>query len=304
MPVTWTMLVAVGTGGALGAVARFAVWRQVNLWLGTLLPWGTLAVNVLGFVIRDQDTDSFTLPSLTIPSRGRLVLAVNGNTSQNGGVIADFVWPSGSFYIANGSDEIEVVDTTGQVLDSVVYDNGLTFPDPTGDSVERIDLKALPYAFNFAEATTTFGAGDNGTPGFTNSVDATEPWISLTPGGNFGIGTQATLTISAGFSLGGRAYGLSISECGTPGIELTPSGRVVDLCPTPLFNLVVQNPDLPGLLSGFQGSLNIFGFATPTINVPSDPSFVGSTFFMSGVVFDSSAPNGVLLIDNVIATVN
>jgi len=48
MPVTWTMLVAVGTGGALGAVARFAVWRQVNLWLGTLLPWGTLAVNVLG----------------------------------------------------------------------------------------------------------------------------------------------------------------------------------------------------------------------------------------------------------------
>lgn len=48
MHVTWTMLVAMGIGGALGAVARFAVWRQMNLWLGTLLPWGTLAVNVLG----------------------------------------------------------------------------------------------------------------------------------------------------------------------------------------------------------------------------------------------------------------
>ncbi len=48
MPVTWTMLVAVGTGGALGAVARFAVSRQVSLWLGAALPWGTLAVNVLG----------------------------------------------------------------------------------------------------------------------------------------------------------------------------------------------------------------------------------------------------------------
>lgn len=262
------------------------------------------AVNLLGFVIRDQDTDCFTLPSLAIPPRDRLVLAVNGNTSQNGGVTADYVWPSGSFFIANGSDEIEVLDATGQMLDSVVYDNGLTFPDPTGASVERIDLKALPYAFNFAEATTTFGAGDHGTPGFTNSTDATEPWISLTPGGNFGIGTQATLTISAGLSLGGRAYGLSISECGAPGIELVPSGRVVDLCPTPLFNLVAQNPNLPGLLSGFQASLNIFGFATATINVPSTPSFVGSTFFISGVVFDSSAANGMLVIDNVIATVN
>ncbi len=48
MPVTWTMLVAVGTGGALGAVARFAVSRQVSLWLGAAFPWGTLAVNVLG----------------------------------------------------------------------------------------------------------------------------------------------------------------------------------------------------------------------------------------------------------------
>ena len=261
-------------------------------------------LNLLGFVIRDQGADSFTLPSLTIPTRGRLVLAVNGNSSQNGGVVADFVWPSGAFFIANGSDEIEVVDATGQVLDSVVYDNGLTFPDPTGDSVERVDLKALPYGPNFAEATTSFGAGDNGTPGYTNSVDATGPWISLTAGGNFGIGTSATLTINAAFSLGGAAYGLSMSECGAPGIELVPSGRVVDLCPTPLFNLVAQNPDIPGLISGFQGSLNIFGFSTATINVPPDPSFIGSTFFLSGVVFDSGAPNGMWLIDNVLAVVN
>ena len=48
MHVTWTMLVAMGIGGALGAVARFAVSRQVNLWLGAMIPWGTLAVNVLG----------------------------------------------------------------------------------------------------------------------------------------------------------------------------------------------------------------------------------------------------------------
>lgn len=66
MPVTWTMLVAVGTGGALGAVARFAVWRQVNLWLGTLLPWGTLAVNVLG---------SFLLGFLAVWFRSRLELS-------------------------------------------------------------------------------------------------------------------------------------------------------------------------------------------------------------------------------------
>ncbi len=35
-------------GGALGAVARYAVGGWVHAWAGAAYPWGTLAVNVVG----------------------------------------------------------------------------------------------------------------------------------------------------------------------------------------------------------------------------------------------------------------
>lgn len=39
---------AVAAGGALGAVARFAVSRGAAAWFGTEFPWGTLIVNAAG----------------------------------------------------------------------------------------------------------------------------------------------------------------------------------------------------------------------------------------------------------------
>jgi CrcB protein len=35
-------------GGGIGSVLRFAVYQGARLWLPASLPWGTLAVNVLG----------------------------------------------------------------------------------------------------------------------------------------------------------------------------------------------------------------------------------------------------------------
>ena len=89
-----------------------------------------------------------------------------------------------------------------------------------------------------------------------------------------------------------------------PGLELVPSGRVVDLCPTPLAWYVVQTPTIPGLLSGFQGSLNLLGHAVATIQVPNLPAFSGARFHVSGVVFDSGAPMGLWVMDNVRVTLN
>ncbi len=43
-----TQWLAVAAGGALGAVARFAVARGMTAWLGPGFPFGTLSVNVLG----------------------------------------------------------------------------------------------------------------------------------------------------------------------------------------------------------------------------------------------------------------
>jgi fluoride exporter len=38
----------VGVGGFVGAVLRYGASRGLRAWLGEALPWGTLAVNVLG----------------------------------------------------------------------------------------------------------------------------------------------------------------------------------------------------------------------------------------------------------------
>ena len=41
-------LAAIAVGGGCGSVARFLVAREMERWLGNFLPYGTLAVNVLG----------------------------------------------------------------------------------------------------------------------------------------------------------------------------------------------------------------------------------------------------------------
>lgn len=45
------LIALVAAGGAAGSVARYAVGIWCAAWFGTALPWGTLAVNVLGSAI-------------------------------------------------------------------------------------------------------------------------------------------------------------------------------------------------------------------------------------------------------------
>lgn len=45
------LVMAIATGGAIGAVARHFVSHQIALWLGHGFPWGTLAVNVAGSLV-------------------------------------------------------------------------------------------------------------------------------------------------------------------------------------------------------------------------------------------------------------
>ena len=41
-------IAAIAIGGGCGSVARFLVAREMECWLGDFMPYGTLAVNVLG----------------------------------------------------------------------------------------------------------------------------------------------------------------------------------------------------------------------------------------------------------------
>ncbi len=45
------ILLYVGLGGALGAMARYAMVTGISHWLGTGFPFGTLLVNILGCLL-------------------------------------------------------------------------------------------------------------------------------------------------------------------------------------------------------------------------------------------------------------
>ncbi len=43
-----TLLLSIGLGGFMGAIARFSLSAMVNKLSGSPFPWGTLSVNILG----------------------------------------------------------------------------------------------------------------------------------------------------------------------------------------------------------------------------------------------------------------
>ncbi|MCQ4160225.1 CrcB family protein [Roseomonas sp. GC11] len=50
-PFSPLLLALVAAGGAAGSVLRYAVGVWCAAWFGTALPWGTLAVNVIGSAV-------------------------------------------------------------------------------------------------------------------------------------------------------------------------------------------------------------------------------------------------------------
>src|SRR4029079_2000 len=63
--------------------------------------------------------------------------------------------------------------------DEVSYDDGATFPDPNGQSMNldpgSYDAVANDLGVNWCAATTPFGAGDFGSPGTANEVCGAGP---------------------------------------------------------------------------------------------------------------------------------
>jgi hypothetical protein len=98
------------------------------------------------------------------------VLAVNGNTNLNGGVVADYVYTTIS--LGNSDDGISLKLPSGELIDSVVWDNGSTFPDPSGASMnldnDSLDSVSNDVGSNWCVASSAYGSGDLGTPGSVN----------------------------------------------------------------------------------------------------------------------------------------
>jgi len=147
-----------------------AVFDSSGEWF-ELFNAGLTGVDINGWTIEDDDFDSHVINNggpLVISSGGFLVLGNNADFSTNGGVTVDYQF-SGMF-IANGGDELVLLDGSLIEIDRVEYDGGPVFPDPTGASMALMNLLAdNNVGSNWATSTSPFGSGDLGTPGRCNS---------------------------------------------------------------------------------------------------------------------------------------
>jgi len=125
------------------------------------------SINMNGLIIKDDGTNTFTVGSDVIIAAGAYALfAENADHLTNGGLpTVDYDYPS-TFVLANGDDEIVIMDGTTEI-DRVNYDGGPSFPDPNGASMMLVDVSYdNNVGANWAEESNeTYGDGDYGTPG-------------------------------------------------------------------------------------------------------------------------------------------
>ncbi len=137
----------------------------------------TSDIDMENWVISDEGSNNFTINgSLIVPAQGYTVLGEESDTSVNGGAPVDYAWGTNTnFTLGNGEDEIIIscgVDSNGdpEVIDQVAYDNGDTFPDESGYSMQLLadsyNSSDNDIGANWVVSVSEFGDnGDHGTPG-------------------------------------------------------------------------------------------------------------------------------------------
>ena len=122
------------------------------------------------WTVNDNGSNVFVINNdapLIVPAGGFLVLGNNADEGSNGGVSVDYEYSG--FFLANGDDEIVLLDGSLAEVDRVEWDGGPDFPDPTGASMALIDTALDNNAgANWCTAASPFGVGDSGTPGQVN----------------------------------------------------------------------------------------------------------------------------------------
>tara|TARA_R110002051_G_C8714535_1_gene495964 strand:+ start:62 stop:1897 length:1836 start_codon:yes stop_codon:yes gene_type:complete len=132
-------------------------------------------IQLQGWTIKSLTTDSkddIIKISLIVPANGYLVFGENADISTNGGVTVDYQYDS-KIFLGNGSDSI-ALECGGTIIDGVSWDDGATFPDPNGASMElateKYNATDNDNGSNWGEGTQEIVTdGDLGTPGAANS---------------------------------------------------------------------------------------------------------------------------------------
>lgn len=136
----------------------------------------TSPIDINGFILRDDGTDSHTIDNggpLMVPALNFFVLAINGDPATNGGLNANYVYSG--YTLANGGDEI-VLETAGAVeICRLNYTDG----DPFGPGVSlelnnvANNVNGVTQETDYVAAITPYGAGDLGSPGSAGNTQGT-----------------------------------------------------------------------------------------------------------------------------------
>ncbi|MEM7153822.1 MAG: lamin tail domain-containing protein [Myxococcota bacterium] len=132
----------------------------------------TMATYQLANCLFEGSTDTgFSIPDdLQIGPLSYLTLATDSMVDQ--GFVADYQWDGSVFGLNNGNDIVRIL-CGGLPVDIVEYDDGATFPDPNGASMnlsfDMYDAMLNDIGTNWCESNTSYN-GDFGTPGADNII--------------------------------------------------------------------------------------------------------------------------------------
>jgi len=141
-----------------------AVADEFGEWLELYNP-GTNPVDLSGWLLKDDGTDSHTITSLTIPAGGYAVLAKSTSAAENGGVPADYAYSD--FFLGNSApDEIVLVDGNAAEVDRVNYDSSWSFSSGISAGLKQNNLDNS-VAANWCPGKDPWSGsdGDRGSPG-------------------------------------------------------------------------------------------------------------------------------------------
>jgi PKD repeat protein len=150
-----------------------AVDDNVGEWFEVFNPTNS-QIDMIGWKIKDNDSDAHTIASsVIVPAMGFAVLGTN-NTAINGNYTCNYQYVYNNFQLANGADEIVLLNPENEEIDRIEYDGGPNWPDPTGASMvftgsptednmnfnlwETSSIRELAYQGTF---------GDKGSPGIS-----------------------------------------------------------------------------------------------------------------------------------------
>jgi len=136
-------------------------------WFEVFNPTGS-TIDINGWTISDDGTNSHVISNggaLNVVAGGRAVLCIDAVAATNGGVTCAYQYTG--IALANGSDELILTDTVPALRDRVAWDNGATFPDPTGASMYFVgpDTADNNVGANWSTSGVAYGDGDLGSPG-------------------------------------------------------------------------------------------------------------------------------------------